>query len=329
MARYEIKSLGAFTPAGISSDAIIVGKMRTDEGERGFALHNDLLRQLPPLPGHSNAYATGINELDRVVGCSWGNQGNVACYWDRFGAARALPGNVSRSTAFAINNAGTVIGRGEDGFNPVKWANGVFSKLPVPASSRPYYWTVRGINSRGEIIAIGSTYHWDEGGIAACWSPKGLPRLLRMPSGFNFANVKAINDAGVIVGWAGVRTGPRPAKKIVPCKWNSLSCELLPLPPEAVGGAATDINDQGMIVGSVEFASGWRAHAWAGSALVDLNTLVAPGSGWTLTHAAHVNNAGHFVGYGVRAGVKHDRAWHLYQDYSRAGEVTFPAPTWG
>ena len=91
MARYEIKSLGAFTPAGISSDAIIVGKMRTDEGERGFAFHNDLLRQLPPLPGHSNAYATGINELDRVVGCSWGNQGNVACYWDRFGAARALP----------------------------------------------------------------------------------------------------------------------------------------------------------------------------------------------------------------------------------------------
>jgi probable HAF family extracellular repeat protein len=74
---------------------------------------------------------------------------------------------------------------------------------------------------------------------------------------------------------------------------------------------ATAVNASGQIVGWSRSADGStsRAVLWQGGAIVDLNTLLPPGSGWTLTRAAAINDRGQIVGTGIHDG--HVRAFLL------------------
>lgn len=67
---------------------------------------------------------------------------------------------------------------------------------------------------------------------------------------------------------------------------------------------ANAINNSGVTVGYATLPSmATRAIIWTSdSGLVDLNTLVPTGSGWELTHAFDINNAGQIVGQGVLNG---------------------------
>jgi probable HAF family extracellular repeat protein len=64
--------------------------------------------------------------------------------------------------------------------------------------------------------------------------------------------------------------------------------------------AANAINDAGTIVGTGDLFTGTtvkpRAIRYQAGHAVDLNTLIAPGSGFTLTRATDVNDAGQIVG---------------------------------
>ena len=59
---------------------------------------------------------------------------------------------------------------------------------------------------------------------------------------------------------------------------------------------ARGINDSGQIVGYSTTASG-ASHAflWTGGTMTDMNTLIGPASGWTLTGAAAINNNGQIL----------------------------------
>jgi probable HAF family extracellular repeat protein len=39
--------------------------------------------------------------------------------------------------------------------------------------------------------------------------------------------------------------------------------------------------------------------------MLDLNTLIPPGTGWTLDQANGINDAGEIVGYGAKKGQQH------------------------
>ena len=65
---------------------------------------------------------------------------------------------------------------------------------------------------------------------------------------------------------------------------------------------AYDINESGQIVGSASLGGeGWNASAllWQDGVMMDLNTLVPPGSGWTLETARAINDCGQIVGEGL------------------------------
>lgn len=312
MARYVISGLGVSDPEGINSDAVIVGNMGSGGSRRGYVLRGHILTQLL-------GTVDGINDLDQVVGSS----AEGVCVWDG-GVARPLPGIEGFFEPMAINNAGMVIGGGQNSSMRV-WANGEVSELPLPEGATRYgFWNVRDLNNDGEIIASGTTYHGDEGGISVRWSPKRVPRLLMPPYGYTIADAWAINDAGVVVGNVARMTDPWPDRPEMPCMWKSQTPQLLPLPPDALGGGAYDINDHGLIVGSVKFAAGRRAYAWSDGAVVDLNSLIPPGSGWALTNAEFVNNAGDIVGWGVHPDYEGQRSWHLFLDYSLPGGFELP-----
>jgi probable HAF family extracellular repeat protein len=62
------------------------------------------------------------------------------------------------------------------------------------------------------------------------------------------------------------------------------------------------INDSGIIVGQATFSNTYHAFIYSGGKMKDLNTLITPGSGWTLLSANGINNAGQIVGDGTHNG---------------------------
>jgi probable HAF family extracellular repeat protein len=73
-----------------------------------------------------------------------------------------------------------------------------------------------------------------------------------------------------------------------------------------LGGAystAYAINDMGMVVGDSETAAGQEhAFLYSGGTMYDLNTLISPLSGWTLTYADGINDQGQIIGFGLYDG---------------------------
>ncbi len=69
----------------------------------------------------------------------------------------------------------------------------------------------------------------------------------------------------------------------------------------ATGGDAFAINNLGKVVGSYipqpQISAQTDAFLWSGGKLYDLNTLIALGSGWSMTTATGINDKGQIVGY--------------------------------
>ncbi|MEL6470524.1 MAG: DUF3466 family protein [Cyanobacteria bacterium J06623_4] len=116
-----------------------------------------------------------------------------------------------------------------------------------------------------------------------------------------------INKAGEVVGRSATAEGQN-----VTVYWgaNQTSPELLPVLSESPGSyvRAWQINDSSLVVGELRDAAGEERFAtlWAqdpdGWVNVDLQTLIPGDSGWDLSGALSINNAGQIVGYGTLEG---------------------------
>jgi hypothetical protein len=69
-----------------------------------------------------------------------------------------------------------------------------------------------------------------------------------------------------------------------------------------VHGTARQMNNLGVVVGSIQTGSGLHAAMWRNGTLTDLNDLLPATSGWTLTRAIAVNDHGFIVGIGQHGG---------------------------
>jgi probable HAF family extracellular repeat protein len=159
------------------------------------------------------------------------------------------------SAAYGVNEEGSVAGRvrgpmGESFVElPILWTRdsaGDFAAqvLPgVPAGTRANAWDV---NARGDVVGV-------VGSRAALWARAEAgayeaPRLLDVPAGSTLSRALAINDDGVVVGWA-VTGGARHA--IV---WRDEGTGLAPTDlgtlPGHTSSDAYGINDRGLVVGS-------------------------------------------------------------------------------
>ncbi|MEL6606406.1 MAG: DUF3466 family protein [Cyanobacteria bacterium J06614_10] len=113
-----------------------------------------------------------------------------------------------------------------------------------------------------------------------------------------------INEAGEVVGRSATAEGQN-----VTVYWGAgqTSPELLPVLSENPGSyvRAWQINDSSLVVGELRDATGEERFAtlWAqdpdGWVNVDLQTLIPDDSGWDLSGALSINNAGQIVGYGT------------------------------
>jgi len=115
--------------------------------------------------------------------------------------------------------------------------------------------------------------------------------------GGNDTSAGRINSAGEIVGNSMLANGQYHA--FVYRQGSIHDLGTLGGAPSAIGG----INNQGVIVGEAKDAQGsLHAFVYRNGVMLDLNNFIPSGSGWVLTSAHALNDAGQIVGVGQHGG---------------------------
>jgi probable HAF family extracellular repeat protein len=152
-----------------------------------------------------------------------------------------------------------------------------------------------GLNNRGQVIGA-MTVAGDTGWHPFLWSHGKLEDLGTL--GFDCGNATAINDAGEVVGVACATT-----TVFLATLWRDGVLTNLGTVTGDTCSESYGINSQGQVVGeSGDCNHILLGHAWLwenDGPLIDLNTLIPPGSGIQLTHSVSINDRGEISGDGV------------------------------
>jgi hypothetical protein len=270
----------------------------------------------------------------REGGSSSDYKGTRAVRWNASGTAVTELGHLGTDSsgltyavAYAINNAGIAVGNankysgsGADlGYRAVRWsASGTAATELGHLGTDPNgsaYCDAEAINDAG--IAVGAASKYDSSGNyigirAVRWTTGGtaateLGHLGTDLSGGTAASASAINSSGTAIGSAskfdssGTDLGQRAVR------WDASGTAATELGnlPSFTSTSASDINDAGITVGWLDKYDGGvlleaKAVYWGFDALpVDLNSLIDPASGWTLTHATRISESGWIGGRGT------------------------------
>ena len=307
--RFRILDLG-FVPhnaddvgVGLNAAGVVAGWTEIGDSECRAALWNKAVpMQLGTLPHCGNSYAVALNKSGQAVGLA--KEADDARFNHAFLAQNgkmqdlgALGGKYS--VAHAINDAGQVVGEsitaaGErHGF---LWQNGKMEDIGALGVGNTV--VACGLNNRGQVVGAANLI--PNGKNHAFLWQQGTMRDLGLLSGGTFSYGYAINEAGQVVGWADDAKGELHA-----FAWqNDKMQDLGTLGDEP--GAAWGLNDRGQIVGSASTEKK-RMHAflYEKGHMTDLNGLVPAGSGWILTTACRINDAGQIAGLGWHGGKSH------------------------
>jgi probable HAF family extracellular repeat protein len=255
------------TPEDTNSDGLADRWFRDDD-VNGI---NDLMLDLGTLGG-PNSEARGINNLGQVVGRA--DESTAA------GSFRAFFWN----SATGMLNLGTFGGATDpNGLNSGSEANAINDKGQVVGS---VYGLMRGL-----LYNYLRPFVWDAG------SGGGF-----LGSAYYTAQATGINEAGQIVGNSGtirrseVSLFPRWYEAYDAFLWQNSAMSGLGFDnPPPYSAFEVSINKYAQVVG--------LGYLWQEGARIDLNSLVDPTLGWTLSTAAGINDAGQIVGQGVHQGV--------------------------
>jgi probable HAF family extracellular repeat protein len=256
-----------------------------------FLYANGTMTDLGTLGGSPNSFATGINNQDLIVGYS---NDHAFLYSNGEMSDLGTFDGVS-SFAYGINDSGQISGTVYTG--GVYPAGGPIRKgfirsgnvIQVFGSYQNSFWTeALDINNQG--IVVGTfPIQGDVTRHAFIFDGHTFKDLGTLPGGA-WARAQAINDHNQVVGGAGNQSGEDRAFLY----GNGAMKDLC-------AGLANDINHRGHVVG----ASGGNAFFYRNNALIDLNTLLPPNSGWVLQQAMAINDHDQIVGVGTVGGETH------------------------
>lgn len=186
----------------------------------------------------------------------------------------------------------------------IRWRSGQSSAEGLPDSDSATL-----INDDG--VTVGRRVLTGLGETLLRWEPDSVDAVVleTLGTGFNgakMARAHAINDQGTIVGYSDKYLSPTNNVGKRATRWEPGSTAAIELAglDGFPSGEAFDINDFGLIVGTAGTASLVnqvnRAVLWyPDGQVVDLNSLMAPDSGWVLNTARAVTNSGWIAGLGM------------------------------
>lgn len=257
---------------------------------------------------------TGINPIpvsEDVHAAIW--NGNVATLLGTLGG--------TNSSGVAINELGHVTGWAQTANNNATHAFRYEERF-AGDSIRVIRdaGTLGGLNSVGMAINSGRVVAgWSELSNGTVHAFASVPTILPMNGTifFGFKNTDlltlggtssaalGINDNNQIVGYADTTGNLR--REAFLCQVNSAGTVIartsMGFLSNGFTAVAFDINNKGQAVGYgvLPDQKTRRAFVWdATNGMRDLNTLIPPGSGWTLTEAHSINDHGEIAGYGTR-----------------------------
>lgn len=295
-------------PTGDYSAAYAINNVGQVTGNRrpGFPppqafLHSDgSIASLGTLGGATSAsFGHGINDAGDVVGYTE-TTGPTRAFVYSNGVMTAL-GTLGGSTSvgYAINNSGQVTGyalySGDTAGHAFIYSNGSMVGLGALGGGHSIGYD---INDAGQVTGLAYTsgntaYH-------AFVYGNGAMTDLGTLEGHNYSEGSALNASGQVVGTSSVTSGGDSSRAFLYA--NGVMINL-----GTMGGIASfgyGINAAGQAVGSVLVGTDYRDRAihnaflYSDGEMIDLNTLIDPSSGWTLSVASDINDLGQIVGWG-------------------------------
>jgi probable HAF family extracellular repeat protein len=322
----------------ISANGLIVGTSQIAEIDpsipggplevRAVLWRNGVLTNLGMLPqGGFDTLAFAVNSRGQVVG--WGldttpdafslaapgffTTQTRAFLWEN-GAMQDL-GTLGGADALAalVNERGQIVGISYTNFtpnsvtgiptvDPFLWENGTMVDLGTLGGTSG---SPSALNNRGEVVGQ-SNLAGDLTSHPFLWTKTSAMQDLGTLGGNNGVT-NWINDAGAIAGKADL-PGPLPQNHDAVLWRHGSMIDLGTLPGDTCANAYY-VNNRGQVVGTSEnrelclIPTGERAFLWeSGGPMVDLNSLIAPGSNLELTVAFAINDRGEIVGTGAPSG---------------------------
>jgi len=308
--RYAVTALaGAGSMArDINNLGQVVGMTYSGDVYRAFVHGDGGLTDIGTLGG-AGSWANAINDLGQIVGNAQTADGGSYGFLYSGGTMSALTGG-RYMQANGINNGGTIVGAmyvttPEDSYyHAFTWTNGSVTDLGTLSygdGSRAY-----AINNQGDVVgAAANVFHGEPNRpedpfIYRDGVMTGLGNL-----GGPWSAALSVNDLGQVVGYLGVDSIPGNPGELYPTSaflYVDGKMEVIgDLAPNRVS-LAKDINNLGQVVGSVGLNGDYHAFLFEDGAMTDLNTLIDPASGWTITDAAAINDLQQIAAQACRGG---------------------------
>lgn len=309
----NIVGVAGSSATGINSSGSVVGYFPIGGNTHGFVNVAGVITDLGTLGG-ANSVATAINNAGKIVGYSDDGVGNSRAFLYVGGVMTDL-GTLGgpNSRADGINNRDDIVGSADVPPGPDAHSSAFLlrsgslmqnlGRIEVPnpeggsgAMDINEHRKIVGGSVVGPYTPPESMYH---AFLYSCEEMKDLGTL-----GGQFSLAYAINKFGKVVGEAS--TPELMHNRAFSYQFGFM--KNLGTLPGGGFSSARDINDKGQIVGYALSALGsdpnWqKAWVYRFGLMRDLNTLVNPALGWSITDANGINNNGQIAATGCQAGV--------------------------
>jgi probable HAF family extracellular repeat protein len=326
IAPYTVTDLGTLggTPGGGSSRAYGINDYGTivgcstfttnpTFGSEAFIYRDGVMTALPyaAAPGTTMVSSVGydVNDRDQVAGaatCALYVNGYItyAAYFTTETATVIASGTVNLTPASAngISYGGVIVGTraivnpntGSSGPQAFQYSSGELDDIAIAGSA------ANDINARGDIVGYGtfpsgiSQAYWCRGGV--------VENIDTLGSASSCAWAIDSTYWPLVVGGAYLSEYSKEHAFVFTTSGHAMTDIGLRI-PGVPWSCAYGVNDYGTSVGAFGDSDyhAFVCEGGAGGYPTDLNWLIDPGSGWTLSEARGINNSGRVVGWGVNS----------------------------